>query len=169
MATPHGANIVANDEIIAKMLQEELENVTAPEASEAAGWYFLVLGIHMTKRWQDALQSLIQSVPHVPKTNGDVPAQEVASEDHQLLLDRLSLYGLSEQRIEDQLYRTPEHHKFVRDSVVKQEQLMKTPDAYSGYFPMDYEQYMENMAKFAAYKSLLLHTYICDLDVLDLS
>jgi hypothetical protein len=46
---------------------------------------------------------------------------------------------------------------------------MKTPDAYSGYFPMDYEQYMENMAKFAAYKSLLLHTYICDLDVLDLS
>jgi hypothetical protein len=37
MATPHGANIVANDEIIAKMLQEELENVTAAEASEAAG------------------------------------------------------------------------------------------------------------------------------------
>ncbi len=37
MATPHGANIVVNDEIIAKMLQEELENVTAAEASEAAG------------------------------------------------------------------------------------------------------------------------------------
>ncbi len=37
MATPHGANIVANDEIIAKKLQEELENVTATEASEAAG------------------------------------------------------------------------------------------------------------------------------------
>ncbi len=30
----------------------------------------------------------ITCVQHVPKTNGDVPAQEVASEDHQLLLDR---------------------------------------------------------------------------------
>ncbi len=33
----YGANIVANDEIIAKILQEELENVTAAEASKAAG------------------------------------------------------------------------------------------------------------------------------------
>jgi hypothetical protein len=24
---------------------------------------------------------------------------------------------------------------------------MKTPDAYSGYIPMDYEHYMENMGK----------------------
>jgi hypothetical protein len=37
MTAPHGANIVANDEIIAKMLQEELESVTSAEASEAAG------------------------------------------------------------------------------------------------------------------------------------
>jgi hypothetical protein len=47
--------------------------------------------------------------------------------------------------LSDQLYRSPEHHKFVRDSVVKQ--LTETPDAYSGYVPMQYDDYLENMAK----------------------
>ncbi|KAH8954241.1 hypothetical protein BDL97_08G069300 [Sphagnum fallax] len=98
----------------------------------------------------------LNSLPHVPKINADIPAQKVASEDHQRLLDRLSLYGLSEQKIEgdgncqfralsDQLYHSPEYHNFVRDSVVKQ--LRMTPDAYSGYVQMEYGDYLEKMAK----------------------
>jgi hypothetical protein len=47
--------------------------------------------------------------------------------------------------LSDQLYRTPEHHKFVRKSVVTQ--LKTTPDAYSNYVPMKYIDYLKNMAK----------------------
>jgi hypothetical protein len=69
---------------------------------------------------------------------------------------RMDLYGLIEQKIKgdgncqfralsDQLYRTPEHHKFVRKSVVTQ--LKTTPDVYSNYVPMKYTDYVKNMGK----------------------
>jgi hypothetical protein len=47
--------------------------------------------------------------------------------------------------LSDQLYRSPEHHKFVRKSVVTQ--LKAAPDAYSNYVPMKYTDYVKNMAK----------------------
>jgi hypothetical protein len=97
-----------------------------------------------------------EPVKHIPRINGSIPTYDDASADHQRLLDRLDLYGLTEQKIKgdgncqfralsDQLYRTPEHHKFVRKSVVTQ--LKTTPDAYSNYVPMKYIDYLKNMAK----------------------
>jgi len=98
----------------------------------------------------------LESIKHVPKINGSIPTYDDASADHRRLLDRLDLYGLIEQKIKgdgncqfralsDQLYRTPEHHKFVRKSVVAQ--LKTTPDVYSNYVPMKYTDYVKNMGK----------------------
>jgi len=98
----------------------------------------------------------LESIKHVPKINGSIPTYDDASADHRRLLDRMDLYGLIEQKIKgdgncqfralsDQLYRTPEHHKFVRKSVVTQ--LKTTPDVYSNYVPMKYTDYVKNMGK----------------------
>ncbi|KAG0566913.1 hypothetical protein KC19_7G097000 [Ceratodon purpureus] len=98
----------------------------------------------------------LDSIPHIPKVNGAIPPVEAANADHQRLLDRLSLYGLTERRIagdgncqfralSDQLYRTPEHHMFVRDRIVSQ--LTKSGDSYSGYVPKTYDEYLKSMAK----------------------
>jgi hypothetical protein len=98
----------------------------------------------------------LESIKHIPRINGSIPTYDDASADHQRLLDRLGLYGLTEQKIKgdgncqfralsDQLYRSPEHHKFVRKSVVTQ--LKAAPDAYSNYVPMKYTDYVKNMAK----------------------
>uniref|UniRef100_A0A453MK36 Uncharacterized protein n=1 Tax=Aegilops tauschii subsp. strangulata TaxID=200361 RepID=A0A453MK36_AEGTS len=38
-------------------------------------------------------------VPHVPKTNGDIPSFDEAFSDHRRLLDRLVLYGLVELKV----------------------------------------------------------------------
>ncbi|KAL6638625.1 hypothetical protein ACP70R_023736 [Stipagrostis hirtigluma subsp. patula] len=95
-------------------------------------------------------------VPHVPKTNGEIPSVDEAVSDHQRLLDRLVLYGLDELKVKgdgncqfralsDQFYRTPEHHRFVRQQVVKQ--LESHPEIYSGYVPMDYREYLKKMSK----------------------
>uniref|UniRef100_A0A0D3FRN3 OTU domain-containing protein n=1 Tax=Oryza barthii TaxID=65489 RepID=A0A0D3FRN3_9ORYZ len=76
-------------------------------------------------------------IPHVPKTNGDIPSVDEAFSDHQRLLHRLELYDLAELKVEgdgncqhvsytqfralsDQFYRTTEHHRFVRQQIVKQ-------------------------------------------------
>ncbi|MCO5612123.1 hypothetical protein L7F22_066385 [Adiantum nelumboides] len=45
----------------------------------------------------------------------------------------------------DQLYRTPAHHKSVRDDVVTQ--LTSHPDFYEGYVPMKYSDYVKKMAR----------------------
>lgn len=98
----------------------------------------------------------LESMKHVPRTNQSFPTFEDASADHQRLADRLVLYGLAEQKIKgdgncqfralsDQLYRTPEHHKYVRKAVVKQ--LKANPEVYSNYVPMKYSEYLKNMAK----------------------
>nr|XP_024384982.1 uncharacterized protein LOC112286871 isoform X3 [Physcomitrium patens] len=73
----------------------------------------------------------LDPIPHSPKVNGVTPSVESANADHHLLLHRLSLYGLTERRIagdgncqfralSDQLYRSPDHHQFVRDKIVSQ-------------------------------------------------
>lgn len=95
-------------------------------------------------------------VPHVPKTNGEIPSVDEAISDHQRLLDRLVVYGLVDLKVKgdgncqfralsDQFYRSPEHHRFVRQQVVKQ--LESHPEIYAGYVPMDYREYLKKMSK----------------------
>ncbi|KAL6510939.1 hypothetical protein OROGR_022063 [Orobanche gracilis] len=47
--------------------------------------------------------------------------------------------------LSDQFYRTPEHHKFVRQQIVKQ--LRSCPEIYEGYVPMAYDHYLSKMSK----------------------
>ncbi|XP_054811146.1 OVARIAN TUMOR DOMAIN-containing deubiquitinating enzyme 12-like [Prosopis cineraria] len=95
-------------------------------------------------------------IPHVPRINGEIPSIDEATLDHQRLLHRLQLYELVESKVEgdgncqfralsDQIYRTPEHHIFVREQVVNQ--LKSYPDIYEGYVPMAYRDYLEKMTK----------------------
>ncbi|EXC22889.1 hypothetical protein L484_007498 [Morus notabilis] len=95
-------------------------------------------------------------IPHVPRTNGEIPSVDEATVDHQRLLDRLQCGKWVERRVQgdgncqfralsDQFYRTPEHHEFVRQQVVNQ--LKSYPDTYEGYVPMAYGDYLEKMSK----------------------
>ncbi|KAH1191454.1 OTU domain-containing protein [Glycine max] len=86
-------------------------------------------------------------IPHVPKTNEKIPSDDEEISDHQRLLDRLQLYDLIECKVQgdDQLYRSPDHHKFVRQQIVQQ--LKSYPDLYAGYVPMAYIDYLKNMSK----------------------
>ncbi|XP_041999284.1 OVARIAN TUMOR DOMAIN-containing deubiquitinating enzyme 12-like isoform X1 [Salvia splendens] len=94
-------------------------------------------------------------VPHVPKINGEIPSADEVSSDHERLLNRLQLYDLVELKIlgdgncqfrslSDQIYRTPEHHNFVRDQIVNQLKLQ--PDLYANYVPMAYDDYLKKMS-----------------------
>ncbi|GMH15885.1 hypothetical protein Nepgr_017726 [Nepenthes gracilis] len=94
-------------------------------------------------------------LPHVPRINGEIPSVDEATSDHQRLLDRLQLYDLVECKVQgdgncqfralsDQFYRTPEHHKFVRQQVVNQ--LRAHSDFYEGYVPMEYSEYLKKMS-----------------------
>uniref|UniRef100_A0A0E0KLV4 OTU domain-containing protein n=1 Tax=Oryza punctata TaxID=4537 RepID=A0A0E0KLV4_ORYPU len=47
--------------------------------------------------------------------------------------------------LSDQFYRTTEHHRFVRQQIVKQ--LESYPEIYAGYVPMDYREYLKKMIK----------------------
>ncbi|KAL0322215.1 UNVERIFIED_CONTAM: OVARIAN TUMOR DOMAIN-containing deubiquitinating enzyme 9 [Sesamum calycinum] len=96
------------------------------------------------------------SLEHVPKVNGEIPSADEATSDHQRLLNRLQLYELAELKIlgdgncqfrslSDQIYRTQEHHKFVRDQVVNQ--LKSHPELYDNYVPMAYGDYLKQMNK----------------------
>ncbi|XP_058770036.1 OVARIAN TUMOR DOMAIN-containing deubiquitinating enzyme 12 isoform X1 [Vicia villosa] len=96
------------------------------------------------------------SIPHVPKTNEKMPSDDEEISDHQRLLDRLQLYELIESRVEgdgncqfralsDQLYRSPNLHKFVREQIVQQ--LKSDSDLYAGYVPMAYSEYLKKMSK----------------------
>lgn len=98
----------------------------------------------------------LASIPHVPKVNGEIPSLDEATLDHQRLLDRLQLYQLVESKVQgdgncqfralsDQVYRTTEHHQFVRQQIVNQ--LKLHADIYEGYVPMAYDDYLKNMAK----------------------
>ncbi|XP_073304986.1 OVARIAN TUMOR DOMAIN-containing deubiquitinating enzyme 12-like isoform X1 [Primulina huaijiensis] len=97
------------------------------------------------------------AIPHVPKINGEIPSIDEATSDHQRLLNRLQLYDLVELKIlgdgncqfrslSDQIYRTPEHHKFVREQVINQ--LKSQPELYKNYVPMTYGEYLKKMSGF---------------------
>ncbi|XP_040861794.1 OVARIAN TUMOR DOMAIN-containing deubiquitinating enzyme 9 isoform X1 [Glycine max] len=96
-------------------------------------------------------------IPHVPKTNEKIPSDDEEISDHQRLLDRLQLYDLIECKVQgdgncqfrslsDQLYRSPDHHKFVREQIIQQ--LKYYPDLYAGYVPLAYSDYLRNMSKY---------------------
>ncbi|EOY18719.1 Cysteine proteinases superfamily protein, putative isoform 2 [Theobroma cacao] len=97
------------------------------------------------------------AIPHVPKINSEIPSADEEISDHQRLLDRLQLYGLVENKVQgdgncqqfrslsDQLYRSQDHHRFVRQQVVSQ--LKLNPEIYKGYVPMAYGDYLKKMNK----------------------
>ncbi|XP_024980707.1 OTU domain-containing protein DDB_G0284757 isoform X2 [Cynara cardunculus var. scolymus] len=98
-----------------------------------------------------------QMVPirHVPKVNGEVPSADEATSDHQRLMDRLQLYDLVELKVSgdgncqfrslsDQIYRSSEHHKLVREQVVHQ--LKFYPELYAAYVPMAYDEYLKKIS-----------------------
>ncbi|KAF7092117.1 hypothetical protein CFC21_094629 [Triticum aestivum] len=95
-------------------------------------------------------------VPHVPKINGEIPSLDEASMDHERLSDRLRLYELTENKVKgdgncqfralsDQLYQTPDHHEFVREQIISQ--LKSNREAYDGYVPMAYDEYLEKVSR----------------------
>ncbi|CAL9200563.1 unnamed protein product [Musa hybrid cultivar] len=96
------------------------------------------------------------SIPHVPRINGEIPSVDEATSDHQRLIDRLQMYDLIELKVQgdgncqfralsDQFYRSPEHHKFVRQQVLNQ--LKTHPEFYEGYVPMEYGDYLKKLSK----------------------
>ncbi|VVA17321.1 PREDICTED: OTU [Prunus dulcis] len=99
----------------------------------------------------------LNPVPHIPRINGEIPSFDEATSDHQRLLDRLQIFGFLECKVEgdgncqfhalsDQLYHTPDHHKYVRSQVVNQ--LKSHPEIYEGYVPMAYDDYLEKMSTY---------------------
>ncbi|KAH9737327.1 SWIM-type domain-containing protein [Citrus sinensis] len=75
--------------------------------------------------------SHLDSIPHTPRINGEIPDVNDASFDHERLSERLTTYGLAELQIEgdgncqfralaDQLFRNPDYHKHVRKEIFKQ-------------------------------------------------
>ncbi|XP_019090497.1 PREDICTED: OTU domain-containing protein 5-A-like isoform X2 [Camelina sativa] len=108
--------------------------------------------------WSEFGKRLNQMIPiaHVPKINGELPSEDEQISDHERLFQRLQLYGLVENKIEgdgncqfrslsDQLYRSPEHHNFVREQVVNQ--LAYNREMYEGYVPMAFNDYLKAMKR----------------------
>ncbi|KAL6535829.1 OVARIAN TUMOR DOMAIN-containing deubiquitinating enzyme 12 [Orobanche hederae] len=100
--------------------------------------------------------SHLAPIPHVPKINSYIPDSNNATMDHQRLIQRLHVYGLYEQKVSgdgncqfralsDQMYRSPEHHKYIRKEVVKQ--LKDYRSLYECYVPMKYSRYYKKMAR----------------------
>ncbi|XP_010543405.1 PREDICTED: uncharacterized protein LOC104816344 [Tarenaya hassleriana] len=98
----------------------------------------------------------LNSIPHVPKINGEIPSEDEAVTDHERLLNRLETYGFSEVKVQgdgncqfralsDQLYNNPERHKQVRREIVNQ--LKSCRESYEGYVPMDYTEYLKKLSR----------------------
>uniref|UniRef100_A0A0A0KBF7 ubiquitinyl hydrolase 1 n=2 Tax=Cucumis sativus TaxID=3659 RepID=A0A0A0KBF7_CUCSA len=140
--------------------EEDYSSCTMPDGTSYSGddWSYSLeltdeytLDGEMGKR----LNQMI-SIPHIPRINGEIPSVDEEALDHQRLLDRLQLYYLIELKVQgdgncqfralsDQIYRTSEHHKFVREQVVNQ--LKSYPEIYEGYVPMAYTDYLEKISK----------------------
>ncbi|XP_054792443.1 OVARIAN TUMOR DOMAIN-containing deubiquitinating enzyme 11 [Prosopis cineraria] len=100
--------------------------------------------------------SHLDSIPHTPRVNGEIPDVNDATLDHERLSERLAAYDLAELQIEgdgncqfralaDQLFRNSEYHKHVRRQVIKQ--LKHFRKQYEGYVPMEYKSYLKKMKK----------------------
>nr|GMC98825.1 probable receptor-like protein kinase At5g47070 isoform X2 [Ipomoea batatas] len=104
----------------------------------------------------DRQQNEMNAVTHTPQTNRDIPPVDDAMSDHETLLNRLRLSGFVEREVEgdgncqfralsDQFYQTPEYHRDIRKRVVNQ--LKNNPEMYKEYIAMDYDAYLEMMAR----------------------
>ncbi|KAB5519145.1 hypothetical protein DKX38_023464 [Salix brachista] len=100
--------------------------------------------------------SHLDSVPHTPRVNSEIPDVNDATLDHERLSIRLATYGLEELHMEgdgncqfralaDQLFRSPDYHKHARKQIVKQ--LKHHRKLYEGYVPMKYRSYVKKMKK----------------------
>ncbi|KAL5741726.1 hypothetical protein ACOSP7_028458 [Xanthoceras sorbifolium] len=100
--------------------------------------------------------SHLDSIPHTPRINGEIPDVNDATLDHERLSERLATYGLAELQIEgdgncqfralaDQLFRNPDYHKHVRKEIIKQ--LKHFKKLYEGYVPMKYKSYVKKIKK----------------------
>uniref|UniRef100_A0A5B7AKM5 ubiquitinyl hydrolase 1 n=1 Tax=Davidia involucrata TaxID=16924 RepID=A0A5B7AKM5_DAVIN len=100
--------------------------------------------------------SHLDSIPHTPRVNGEIPDVNDATLDHERLSQRLATYDLAELQIEgdgncqfralaDQLFHNPDYHKHVRRKVVKQ--LKHFRKLYEAYVPMKYKSYLKKMKK----------------------
>uniref|UniRef100_A0A7N2R3F2 OTU domain-containing protein n=1 Tax=Quercus lobata TaxID=97700 RepID=A0A7N2R3F2_QUELO len=100
--------------------------------------------------------SHLDSIPHTPRVNGEIPDVNDATLDHERLSERLVTYGLAELQMEgdgncqfravaDQLFRNPDYHKHVRKQVIKQ--LKHFRKFYEGYVPEKYRSYIKKMKK----------------------
>ncbi|KAL2482182.1 Cysteine proteinases superfamily protein [Forsythia ovata] len=100
--------------------------------------------------------SHLDSIPHTPRVNGDIPDANDATLDHERLAERLTTYKLAELRIEgdgncqfralaDQLLQHQDYHQYVRKQVVKQ--LKSYRNLYEGYVPMKYKIYVKKMKR----------------------
>ncbi|KAF3445090.1 hypothetical protein FNV43_RR14783 [Rhamnella rubrinervis] len=100
--------------------------------------------------------SHLDSIPHTPRVNGEIPDVNDATLDHERLSERLATYDLAELQIEgdgncqfralaDQLFRNSDYHKHVRKQVGKQ--LKHHKKFYESYVPMKYRSYVKKMKK----------------------
>ncbi|KAF3976209.1 hypothetical protein ACB098_11G063700 [Castanea mollissima] len=100
--------------------------------------------------------SHLDSIPHTPRVNGEIPDVTDATLDHERLSERLVTYGLAELQMEgdgncqfralaDQLFRSPDYHKHVRKQIIKQ--LKHFRKFYEGYVPEKYRSYVKKMKK----------------------
>ncbi|XP_018827857.1 OVARIAN TUMOR DOMAIN-containing deubiquitinating enzyme 11 [Juglans regia] len=100
--------------------------------------------------------SHLDSIPHTPRVNGEIPDVNHATLDHERLSERLVTYGLAGLQMEgdgncqfralaDQLFRNPDYHKHVRKQVIKQFKHFRK--LYEGYVPMPYRSYLKKMKK----------------------
>jgi hypothetical protein len=95
--------------------------------------------------------------------------------DHERLTERLKLYDLVEHKVKgdgncqqpigtncvatilqfralsDQLYQSPDHHEFVREQIINQ--LKSNRDAYDGYVPMAYDDYLDKVSWFVPHRA----------------
>ncbi|CAN1337389.1 OVARIAN TUMOR DOMAIN-containing deubiquitinating enzyme 11 [Linum perenne] len=95
--------------------------------------------------------SHLDSIPHTPRINGQIPDVNDASFDHVRLSERgdscklLKFSAKQFRALADQLLRSPDYHKHVRKQVIKQ--LKHFRKLYEGYVPMKYRKYIKRMKK----------------------
>ncbi|THG18824.1 hypothetical protein TEA_017463 [Camellia sinensis var. sinensis] len=152
---------VENDEIIARAFQEELSLLADAKASGCsyAGDKNLQASI-LTQDWLECGHDL-GDVDEREESNSCSSTKEKAFslEDGSYLpeiADESTLDGdvgkrlnqmvpVAFRALSDQIYRTTEHHQFVRQQVV--DQLKLHPELYEVYVPMAYDDYLKNISK----------------------
>lgn len=148
------------DAELARQLQG-VELASAVDADPSHIYSSLLLGPSTREEALSRTLSRTQSIRIQPRVllPGYVtlpPDEPVISADRARLLERLATYDLVEKEVSgdgncqfralsDQLYGTTEHHGAVRASIVSA--LHRAADAYSGYVPGTYADYIAAMAK----------------------